>query len=55
MRELGPGIWHWQALHPDREERSPWSREVSSYAIELGDGLVRRRESPRAATPWSAR
>jgi len=40
MRELRPGIWQWQAPHPDWEERSPWSREVSSYAIELGDDLV---------------
>ncbi len=40
MRELRPGIWHWQAPHPDWEEGTPWSREVSSYAIELGSDLV---------------
>jgi hypothetical protein len=40
MRELRPGIWHWQAPHPGWEEGTPWSREVSSYAIELGDDLV---------------
>ena len=40
MRELRPGIWHWQAPHPDWEEGSAWSQEVSSYAIELGDDFV---------------
>jgi hypothetical protein len=40
MRELRPGLWHWQAPHPDWEEGTPWSQEVSSYAIELGDDLV---------------
>jgi hypothetical protein len=40
MRELRPGIWHWRAPHPDWEEDRPWPREVSSYAIELGDDVV---------------
>ena len=40
MRELRPGIWHWQAPHPDWEEGEWWPQEVSSYAIELGDDLV---------------
>ena len=36
MRELRPGLWHWQAAHPDWSQEEPWEREVSSYAI--GDG-----------------
>lgn len=40
MRELGPGVWHWQAPHPDWEDGEAWPREVSSYAIELGGSLV---------------
>jgi hypothetical protein len=40
VRELRPGLWHWQASHPDWEPDAQWPREVSSYAIELGDDLV---------------
>ena len=40
MRELRPGLWHWQAPHPDRDAEGWWSELVSSYAIELGDDLV---------------
>jgi hypothetical protein len=40
MRELRPGIWHWQAPHPDWSADEEWQREVSSYAIELGDELL---------------
>jgi hypothetical protein len=41
VRELRPGLWHWQAPHPDwNEEQSWWPELVSSYAIELGDEFV---------------
>jgi len=41
MRQLRPGVWHWQAPHPDwNEEHSWWPQLVSSYAIELGDDFV---------------
>jgi glyoxylase-like metal-dependent hydrolase (beta-lactamase superfamily II) len=40
MRELRPGVWHWQSSHPDHQAGTWWSGLVSSYAIELGDDLV---------------
>ncbi|HEX3618529.1 MAG TPA: MBL fold metallo-hydrolase [Solirubrobacteraceae bacterium] len=40
MRELRPGVWHWQSPHPDWNERQWWPQTVSSYAIEVGDDLV---------------
>jgi hypothetical protein len=40
MRELRPGIWHWQSPHPDWDAEQWWPQLVSSYAIELGDELV---------------
>ena len=40
MRELRPGLWHWQAAHPDWSQESPWEREVSSYAIDDGGRLL---------------
>src|SRR3954453_13988907 len=40
MRELRPGIWHWQSPHPGWNSEEWWPELVSSYAIELGDGLV---------------
>jgi glyoxylase-like metal-dependent hydrolase (beta-lactamase superfamily II) len=33
VRELRPGLWHWQALHRQWEESEPWDPNVSSYAI----------------------
>jgi glyoxylase-like metal-dependent hydrolase (beta-lactamase superfamily II) len=33
VRELRPGLWHWQAPHPDWESSEPWDPNVSSYAI----------------------
>ena len=33
MRELRPGLWHWQARHPQWESSEPWDPNVSSYAI----------------------
>ena len=40
MRELRPGLWHWQTPHPDWTGEEWWPQEVSSYAIELGGDLV---------------
>ena len=40
MRELRPGLWHWEAPHPDWAESEPWDRNVSSYAIEEGERLL---------------
>ena len=40
MRELQPGLWHWQAPHPEWSAESPWSREVSSYASDDGTRLL---------------
>ena len=40
MRELAPGVWHWQARHPEWEEGAPWGPVVSSHALELDEGLV---------------
>jgi glyoxylase-like metal-dependent hydrolase (beta-lactamase superfamily II) len=53
VRELRPGVWHWEAPHPDWEPSEPWhqvygqwlspgdvSPQVSSYAIDDGDRLL---------------
>jgi glyoxylase-like metal-dependent hydrolase (beta-lactamase superfamily II) len=40
VRELSPGLWHWQAPHPEWRSSEPWSEEVSSYALETGGELV---------------
>jgi glyoxylase-like metal-dependent hydrolase (beta-lactamase superfamily II) len=40
MRELAPGLWHWQASHPQWREGEPWDRDVSSYAIDDGERLL---------------
>ena len=40
MRELRPGLWHWQAPHPDWEPSDPWDQRVSSYAIDDGERLL---------------
>jgi glyoxylase-like metal-dependent hydrolase (beta-lactamase superfamily II) len=40
VRELQPGLWHWEAAHPDWEPTEPWSQEVSSYAIDDGQRLL---------------
>jgi hypothetical protein len=40
MRELSPGIWHWQAPHPDWTPEERWPREVSSCAIDDGSTLL---------------
>ena len=40
VRELRPGLWHWQAPHPWWKEGTPWARDVSSYALDDGERLV---------------
>jgi glyoxylase-like metal-dependent hydrolase (beta-lactamase superfamily II) len=40
MRELRPGLWHWQARHPEWESSEPWDPDVSSYAIDDGERLL---------------
>jgi glyoxylase-like metal-dependent hydrolase (beta-lactamase superfamily II) len=40
MRELRPGLWHWEAPHPDWADSEPWDRMVSSYAIDDGERLL---------------
>ena len=40
MRELRPGLWHWQARHPQWEATEPWDPNVSSYAIDNGEQLL---------------
>jgi glyoxylase-like metal-dependent hydrolase (beta-lactamase superfamily II) len=41
VHEVQAGIWHWQAPHPEWNARgAAWGKVVSSYAIEIEDGLV---------------
>jgi glyoxylase-like metal-dependent hydrolase (beta-lactamase superfamily II) len=40
VRELGPGLWHWQAPHPEWRSTEPWDENVSSYAIDDGEQLL---------------
>ncbi len=40
MRELRPGLWHWEAPHPEWRESEPWNKNVSSYAIDDGKQLL---------------
>jgi glyoxylase-like metal-dependent hydrolase (beta-lactamase superfamily II) len=40
VRELSPGLWHWQARHPDWESSEPWDPNVSSYALDDGARLL---------------
>jgi glyoxylase-like metal-dependent hydrolase (beta-lactamase superfamily II) len=40
VRELRPGLWHWEARHPEWESSEPWGPEVSSYAIADGERLL---------------
>jgi glyoxylase-like metal-dependent hydrolase (beta-lactamase superfamily II) len=40
VRELRPGLWHWQAPHPDWTPEEPWPQEVSSYALDDGVRLL---------------
>jgi hypothetical protein len=40
MNELRPGLWHWQAPHPDWTPDERWPRWVSSHAIDDGTRLL---------------
>jgi hypothetical protein len=40
VQELRPGLWHWQAPHPEWTESEPWDKNVSSYAADDGDALL---------------
>ena len=40
MRELQPGLWHWQAPHPEWTSDQWWPQAVSSYAYDDGDRLL---------------
>jgi hypothetical protein len=40
MRELRPGVWHWQSAHPDWNDEQWWPELVSSYGIEVGDDFL---------------
>ena len=40
MRELAPGLWHWESPHPAWEPTEPWSANVSSYALDDGEQLL---------------
>jgi pimeloyl-ACP methyl ester carboxylesterase len=43
VRELRPGLWHWEAAHPEWIPGEPWQpkhRVVSSYAIDDGERLL---------------
>jgi glyoxylase-like metal-dependent hydrolase (beta-lactamase superfamily II) len=71
VHELRPGLWHWEAPHPDWEPTEPWGPSVSSYAIDDGrrlllfdpitppseiDALVADRETAVVLTcPWHER
>jgi hypothetical protein len=71
VRELAPGLWHWEAPHPDWGPSEPWHQMVSSYAIDDGarlllfdpiappseiDELAARRETVIVLTaPWHER
>jgi glyoxylase-like metal-dependent hydrolase (beta-lactamase superfamily II) len=40
VQELRPGLWHWQAPHPQWRESEPWDKNVSSYAADAGERLL---------------
>jgi glyoxylase-like metal-dependent hydrolase (beta-lactamase superfamily II) len=44
VRELQPGLWWWEAVHPEWTQEDAateeWGPEVSSYAIDDGDRLL---------------
>jgi hypothetical protein len=40
VRELRPGLWHWQAPHPEWTADQWWPQEVSSYALDDGERLL---------------
>jgi hypothetical protein len=40
VRELQPGLWHWESEHPEWQPGEPWDKVVSSYAIDDGERLL---------------
>jgi glyoxylase-like metal-dependent hydrolase (beta-lactamase superfamily II) len=40
MRELAPGLWHWEAEHPEWQPTGHWPKAVSSYAVDDGERLL---------------
>jgi hypothetical protein len=40
VREVRPGVWHWEARHPEWNDRQDWGPDVSSYAIDDRDRLL---------------
>ncbi|MFL5982024.1 MAG: MBL fold metallo-hydrolase [Gaiellaceae bacterium] len=40
MEQLRPGLWHWQAMHPEWTPDDYWPQQVSSYAIDDGTHLL---------------
>ena len=39
-RVARPGLWHWQARHPDWRSSEPWDKNVSSCAIDDNERLL---------------
>jgi glyoxylase-like metal-dependent hydrolase (beta-lactamase superfamily II) len=39
VEEVAPGLWHWQAPHPEWDD-SVWPQVVSSYAVDDGEHLL---------------
>src|SRR3954462_5533379 len=40
MREVRPGVWHWQAPHPDWDKEQWWPELVSWYGVQVGDEFL---------------
>ena len=40
MQELRPGLWTWNARHPEAPEDEHWGPDVRSYAYDAGKCLV---------------
>ena len=40
MRELRPGVWFWQARHPEWQSGTGWDELVSSYVLDDGRQLT---------------
>jgi glyoxylase-like metal-dependent hydrolase (beta-lactamase superfamily II) len=40
VREVAPGLWDWQAPHPEWQDGEPWGPLVSSHALDDGERLL---------------
>jgi len=40
LSQVQAGVWHWEARHPEWNERQWWGPNVSSYAIDDGTRLL---------------